>query len=126
DPGSHAQNGIYRRFFLAAAFFLAGAVFFFAGAAFFLAAACFLAGAAFFLAGAAFFLAGAAFFLAGAAFFLAGALRRPPRTLMTPGAGISVVEPPVSQSTVTRAPLTRVTTPCLVPAFESTSTRSPT
>jgi len=38
---------------------------------------------------------------------------------------MTVVCPPVSQSTVTIAPLTRVTFPCLVPDFDRTSTRSP-
>src|SRR2546425_7679862 len=65
---------------------------------------------------------GAAFL--GAAFF-AGRRRRP-TTLMTPGAGMTVVWPPVSHATVTSVPLTRTTSPSRVPPFESTSTLSPT
>src|SRR5437764_12966791 len=117
------QNERGHRFFLVAAFFLTGVAFFLAGAAFFLTGAAF-----FFLASGAFFFAGAAVacFLAGAAFFFAGAGRRPPTTLITPGAGMTVVWPPVSHSTVTSVPLTRRTTPCREPAFDSISTRSPT
>ena len=51
---------------------------------------------------------------------------RAPTTLMTPGAGMTVVWPPVSHATVTSVPVTRTTSPSRVPPFESTSTLSPT
>src|SRR5439155_9651359 len=99
-------------FFLDAAAFLLAPFF----AARFLGAA--FLGAAFL--GTAFFVA---LFLVAA--FFAGRRRRP-TTLMTPGAGMTVVWPPVSHATVTSVPLTRTTSPSRVPPFESTSTLSPT